>query len=149
MNVIFSDYKLTFDQYFESRIGVILPHIRKYDYDQLKKEADLFLDEFQYFVKIKSSILENKSKQYFEYLKALSNLQNSFYDESRNDITNLISVLNCDYAILKNSKESIILDKLEIRIFILVSIIYRYRNEFDKSIFYLKSASINSLSPSR
>lgn len=142
MIAVFSKYKLTFDQYFEERIKYVIPSIRLENKDAINREVENFLQEFGGSKKLNSSVINDKSLQYIEYLKAAGNLKNSFVDKSRFDITNLVKVVSDPMG--KNKKKVILLDKLEIRIYVLISVIYRYRSEFDRSIRYLEVA-LNSV----
>jgi|LGOV01.1.fsa_nt_gb transcriptional regulator with XRE-family HTH domain len=144
MNSIFSQYKITFDQYFEDRISSLLPSIRKLDFKAIEDEMIQFTHEFEKSKRINSSIITLKMNQYREYLRSLSNFENAFSDKSRDDITRLIGVTNYSLTDVKRKFDSLLLDKLEIRIFVLLSVIYRFKNEFDNSIVFLK-ASLSAL----
>lgn len=140
MNSIFSKYKITFDLYFEDRLHILMPDIRKLNYGVIDKEAKKFAKEFKEVKKINQTLIKFKMMQYCEYLKSLSNFEKAFADKSRNDITNLVIVTKYSLLELKTKSKSVKLDKLEIRIFVLISIIYRYKDEFSNSIVYLEAA---------
>lgn len=140
MNQVFNAYKVTFDKYLEDRMKTVLPKIRKMDFGHLKEEIDLFEKEFENTFKGSSQIIEDKKNQYLEYLTSMSNIENAFSDKSRNDLTRLLKVSRYDLAYIKKHPKQLLLDKLEIRIFVLISIIYRYRDEFENSLAVIKAA---------
>lgn len=137
---VFSRYKISFDNYFEDRVVKLLPKIRSLDYKAIEKEAKTFEEKFSSSKVYKIDSIHQKSKQFSEYLKSVSNLENSFKDKSRDDLTKLLEVTGYNLNQLKTKSGHLNLDKLEIRIFVLISVIYRFKNEFDNSIVVLLSA---------
>jgi len=140
MNVVFSKHKITFDQYFEDRIKKLLSLMRNLDYKAIKKEAKKFDKEFKNSKRLSGDIIKSKMLQYSEYLKSMHNIENAFKDKSRDDITRLVSVLNYNFNNFMSLDENILLDKLEIRICVLLSIIYRCKNEFTSSLAFARVA---------
>lgn len=140
---LFDNYKLTFDNYFEERISSILLHIRTFDYKSIKIEVEDFYRTFSSNDSLKSDILRTKMNQYRVYLNALYNFETIAIDKTRNDLTALIEVIGISQHDL-NDDRYVNLDKLEIRIFTLISVIFRQRKEFVNSIKYIRCA-LNSL----
>ncbi|MBN2794593.1 MAG: helix-turn-helix transcriptional regulator [Clostridia bacterium] len=131
--LLFSSYRLTFDNYFSKRIRYIANHFKNYDYDQLKKEAEVFKEQFKDSKYYKDELVMKKGDQFYEYLMSLYNFNNAFKDDSRKDLSRLFDVLDYNINDFYNDSKNIYLDKLEILILLLISIIYRYRDEFENA----------------
>lgn len=137
---IFSNYKINVDTYFEKRIIEILPSIRSLDYKTIEQEVTQFHNTFVDSKSYKIKDIRKKMEQFGEYLKSLSNFEHSFKDQSRDDLTKLVEVTGVSLSEIKDGSSLINLDKLEIRIFILISIIYRFKDEFRNSVLFLEAA---------
>lgn len=140
ISLVFNQYKHTPESYINKKMDEVLPLVRNLAYSEIKKLADDFYEHFSESKYSGNTYLKNKMNQFNEYLNSLHNLENSFVDESRNDITLLINSMNLTLADILNNKEAIHLDKLEIRIFILLGVIYRYRNELNHCKVFLEIA---------
>jgi len=137
---IFSNYKINVDTYFENRIFEILPSIRSLDYKTIEQEVTEFHNTFVNSKSYNIKYIRKKMDQFREYLMSLSNFEQSFKDQSRDDLTKLVEVTGLTLSEIKDITNVLNLDKLEIRIFILISIIYRFKDEFHNSVILLEAA---------
>lgn len=131
--LIFSKYRLTVDNYIAKRIKEHAKDFKNYDYKKLKSEADHIKKTFKDNKYFNDAIISKKKNQYYEYLMSLHNLNHSFSDPSRKDLSQLFGVLDYTINDFYSSPEDIYFDKLEMLILLLIAIIYRYINEFDNS----------------
>lgn len=131
--LLFSSYRLTFDNYVTTRIKEHAKDFKNYDYEKLRLEAESFREAFKDNKYYNDEIILKKKEQYYVYLMSLHNINNSFEDISRKDLSKLFEVLDFGINDFYKSPEDIYFDKLEMLILLLISIIYRYINEFDNS----------------
>lgn len=131
--ILFDNYKQTPLHLIEKSLKEITPLIRKLDYAGIREIHRDLLSRFSKDIGKNWISIDKKFNQYFEYLSSLSNLHHSFNDKSRNDLAKLFSVLNLSLDKINKEDSSIHLDIMEIRIFVLLSIIYRYQDNFEVS----------------
>lgn len=141
MNHEFSKFKITYDDYLETRLQKVMPQLKSLNYEDIEKEKDFFYNYFNESNITNYEYLNNKIDQFITYLSALSKLEVSLKEVSREHLTKLSSALGHSYRDFVEDKEKLNLNMIEIRICILLSTIYRFRNEFENSIVYLDAAS--------
>lgn len=127
---VYKTYCETPIQYIDRIIQEITPSIRNHDYESLKKIADDFRTAFDSTTIKNLTYINDKVEQFHEYLLSLHNIQRSLSDSNRDDIDKLMYVMKIKVEDLDDEKRQIRLDKLEIRIFILLSILYRFKSEY-------------------
>lgn len=142
---LFSNYKITFDTYFEKRLESIVPLIRDMNLDEIDKEADKFYDYFMQSDYKDIEYLSRKMHQYHLYLLTINKLDSAIKDKSRSALTTLIKSLRVSSSDVEKDQVND-LDKLEIRTFILISTIYRYMDDFTLSMKYINAAKKSVLS---
>jgi|LGOV01.1.fsa_nt_gb transcriptional regulator with XRE-family HTH domain len=138
--IIFNKYRHTIDNYISKRMKEISKLFHNYSYDQIKSEAEMLKSNFSSSSFHNDVLVTKKLKQFTEYLISLQNLNQSIADISRFDLTNLFNALGYSLNDFHDSNLSFKFDKLEIRILILASIIYRAKGEFENSFKMIEEA---------
>lgn len=134
---LFSEYRINIDNYISNKMKTMVNHFYKYNYDQIIKETELFYEAFKNSSYYSNQFLNKKMNQFKTYLFCLADIKSSFDDEGRDAITQLFTSLEYSHHDLKN--HLVRLDKLEMRIIMLLSTIYRYRDEFISTLDLLEA----------
>lgn len=127
-------------RYIERISKEIMPLIRTMNYKKIQAIADGFKETFAATSIKNVKYISHKVNQFHEYLLSIHNIENSLKDKSRNDLSRLMTAMDLELNDLLKRDQAIRLDKLEIRIFILISVLYRYKDEFNHSEAVLKIA---------
>lgn len=124
---LFSNYRINIDNYVTTIMKEVLQHFRTYDYEQIIKICDDFYETFESSQYYSNVYIQKKMKQFKTYLLAVANIESSFTDKGRESLTELFVTLG--YTQMELKYKMVRLDKLEIRIILLLATIYRYRDE--------------------
>jgi transcriptional regulator with XRE-family HTH domain len=128
---IFTDYKISVDNYVTNNISRISKKFRNYKFDSIQDEIIKFEEIFNLLDYHDDDYSTIKTQQYKLYLKCLASIFKTLDDKSRALITELY--LSLDLPKTKNKKTTYHFDKLEMRIIILLSTVYRFKDEFISS----------------
>jgi len=126
--LIFTQYRVTIDTYISKHINNIFKHFRNHTPDIIEDYMKDFEETFSNTNLYSDEYYSIKRKQFHLYLEALEDIHKVINDASRQVITELFLSLNITKKNL--FKRHFRLDKLEIRIIILLAAVYRFKNEF-------------------
>lgn len=147
MYMLFSKYRLTVDVYLNKVIHKISKSFKTKDFEIMDLEIKKFKETYENSPIYGDAIIKKKVNQLKLYLYALVNIDKIIIDESRKVITDLFLSLECSNKDL--IKKKVRFDKIETRIIILLATVYRFKNDFIRSIDLLEIARDELLSSFR
>lgn len=140
---LFMEFKISVDNYVTNNISRISKKFRNYEFEGIQEEIKKFEFLFNGLKYHEDDYLTMKTHQYKLYLKCLASIYKTLDDKSRALITDLYLSLDLPQGKAKIKKRYF--DKLEMRIIILLSTVYRFKDEFITSNDLLDLARINLL----
>ncbi|MBI9013213.1 MAG: helix-turn-helix transcriptional regulator [Clostridiales bacterium] len=130
--MILIKHRITIDNYISKHIHEISKNFRNYDYEKISNEITRFEETFSKSNYYNDAHMQTKIHQYKTYLECLANIGKTLDDKSRENIIQLFLSLGLTQTKIKNRRFYI--DKLELRIIILLGTVYRFKNEFVDTI---------------
>lgn len=138
--MLFKSYKLTPMELMEISMDEINPFIRNLDFQGVKMTYEAIKGRYSPTEYEIFPPLHHKLNLLWEYIQSLYNMENAFVDKSRKDLSKLMGALGYSLEKISLENPNLNLDLLEIRVFVLIGIIYRYRKEIDYSELFLMIA---------
>lgn len=139
MFLLFLKYRLTVNIYMDRVINRVSKSFKNNEYNIIDEEVEKFKNIFIESPLFNDTIIKLKANQFQLYLEAIADIDKTVKEKSRNNITKLFLCLGHPNEELLNKNLSF--DKLEIRIIILLATVYRFKNEFIRSIDLLQIAN--------
>lgn|GEM_PF-3570238 len=130
--LLFCEHRITVDNYISDNLQIVSKHFGNHNYSLINDEIKKFEDTFSDIDYYDKDYLIKKVNQYKAFLESIANINSTIDDRSREHITKLFLSLELSQSEIK--KQNVKLDKLELRIIIMLGTVYRYKNELISTI---------------